>query len=197
MKRKIIATLAAVLLLCTLSACSSDNPVGSFVSDTPNASDTSDTPQSTSTPEPEPNDAEVVLSVGETGVLLDYEISLDSWEVTDAVSAAYGSFTPDEGSHYVVVYLTIKNTGKDSSVLIPTYGYGNDYARAKILYQAEYEYSSTNLLGHSDELHDVMCNPLESKSGLLAFSLPNEAADSGELTFTLTAGRDTLTYKLN
>ena len=122
---------------------------------------------------------------------------MDSWEATKKIAtSAYTSFNSDEGSTYVVITLSVKNVGTSAGTLISTYSIERDAATAKIYYKGEYEYTGTNLLGYSEDIHDNQLNPLESKTGVLAFSLPDEAAESSDLTFVLSAGKTSYTFLL-
>lgn len=179
----------ALLVLLMLSACSnapgaSDAPV-----------DRTTKPETPSVPvETEPE----TYALGDTVTLNDFEITVDSWEATKKIaSSAYTSFNSDEGSTYIVVTLSIKNVGTSANTLISTYSIGRNAATAKIYYQGEYEYTGANLLGYSEDLHDDQMNPLESKTGVLAFSLPDEAAGSSDLTFVLSAGKTSYTFVLD
>ena len=96
-----------------------------------------------------------------------------------------------------MVSLSVKNVGTSAGVFIASYPIGRDAATAKVFYQGEYEYSGTNLLGYDEDLHDKHLNPLETKSGVLAFSLPDEAAASSDLTFVLSAGDSKYTFALS
>lgn len=185
MLKKFILTL---LVLLMLTSCS-EAPAASGV---PADSKKPETPPVPVETEPE------IYALGNTVTLNDFEITVDSWEATKKiVSSAYTSFNSDEGSTYIVVTLSIKNVGTSANTLISTYPIGRDAAIAKIYYQGEYEYSGTNLLGYSEDIHDNRLNPLESKTGVLAFSLPDEAAGSSALTFVLSAGKTSYTFELN
>lgn len=187
---KIFPFLAGMLVmaLLMLSACSN----APAASDAPTDSTEPETSSASAEDEPE------TYALGDTVTLNDFEITVDSWEATKKIaSSAYTSFNSDEGSTYIVVTLSIKNVGTSASTLISTYSIGRDAATAKIYYQGEYEYTGTNLLGYSEDLHDDQLNPLESKTGVLAFSLPDEAAESSDLTFVLSAGKTSYTFALS
>lgn len=139
---------------------------------------------------------EAILSVGEMTTLGDWEITLNSYEVTDSIKATYGSFSPDEGNKYVSVELTIKNIGTTADTFLPSFSFGNKDISAKIKYQEKYEYTASNLLAHDSDLHDKTTNPLSSLTGIIAFEIIEEAAISDELTFVLTLGKDEVIYNL-
>lgn len=129
-------------------------------------------------------------------VLGDWEITVNSFEITKNIfSSAYSSFNADEGSSYVVVNATIKNTGTQADNFLQSFSISKD-VKAKILYQEKYEYSASDLMGHSDDLHNTYLNPLESKTGIIAFSVVDEAAQQGKLSFVLSFGNTSNVYEL-
>ena len=135
------------------------------------------------------------LTVGESSRIGDWEVTLTSFEVLKKVDSSFGYFTPDEGNRYVVAYFTVKNAGEDSGTFLSQYSiYGR--LRAKILYQNDYEFTSTNLLGHDNDLHNKSLNPLTSISGIIAFDIVQEVAESGELVLELSQGNEKIAYLL-
>lgn len=147
-------------------------------------------------PTPEPT-AEPHNQVGDTVMLGDWEITLLGCEITEKVSAnQYLSFKADDGNKYVIVTLTVKNTATKADSFLPSFSMGNDVS-AKLLYLGEYEFSASNLLGHSDELHDKTLNPLSTAEGLIAFQVADEAAVLEELELELSQGKESVTYRLD
>lgn len=94
-----------------------------------------------------------------------------------------------------MVTLSVKNTTTAADTFLPSFSKRND-VRAKLLYQTEYEFSATNMLGHSDELHDTTLNPLSSIEGLIAFQIVEEEAVPEELELVLSQGKESVTYRL-
>ncbi|KAK9679475.1 hypothetical protein QE152_g39972 [Popillia japonica] len=86
----------------------------------------------------------------------------------------------------------------DLKYFVGSYTFGNEDVRSKILYQDKYEYSGTNLLGYGDDLHNKSLNPLTTLTGVLAFEVVDEAANSnsGELQLVFTLGKETVIYDL-
>lgn len=123
---------------------------------------------------------ETLYNIGDTVYIDDWEITVSSVEVTDKISnKTYGTletfFSPEEGNKYIVFDVTIKNLSTDSSTFLPIAAIG-DYVKVKIQY-GEYDFSSTNLIGHSDELHQTGLNPLSTKTGILAFDIAEEVVN--------------------
>lgn len=137
------------------------------------------------------------LNIGSTGVLGDWEITLDKVEFLDSIPNTYGSFSPENGNKYGVVTLTIKNNGKVSSEFLPMVVYG-DKISAKIIYDGQYKYSATYLIGHSEDLHNKTLNPLSSATGIVAFDVPTSVVDGTQpKVLRIEAGAKKLEFNLN
>ena len=134
-----------------------------------------------------PDQSESAYAIGDKVTVGNWEITVESFDVKDQVPASYGSFKPDSGNKYVVVNLEVKNNGSSMETFWPTVSFGKDYVKAIIAY-GEYTFSSSQLLGHEDDLHDTALNPLSSKKGIIAFSVAEEAAISGELQLKIIEG---------
>jgi len=172
--KKTIALMVSVLMLgSTLTGCIP--PKRNETNDSRTESSTSSTDNS-SKESSEENSKPESLKIGETAKTKNWEITVNSAEVVEEVKQNYGSFKPEDGSKYLVINVSVKNISKDPESFLPSYGMGDDI-RAKIKYQ-DYDFSSTNLLGYSEEMHDTILNPLSSKTGIIAFALANEVTEN-------------------
>lgn len=136
-------------------------------------------------------------SVGDTATINDFEITVDSIEVTDKIdSGNYTYFSPkDEGSKYLVVNATVKNIASESQEFLPVVITNNDVS-VKIQYN-DYEFNSSNLLGFSDDLHMTSLNPLSSKTGVIAFEIADEALESiDEFELVFSSGKEKYSFAL-
>lgn len=198
MKKILIVTLLTMLLLTSCGAPRRDDAQSSSPqqnSESTPALEPTPEPTPTIEPTPEPT-AEPQNQVGDTVTLGDWEITLVGCEITDQVSVnQFMGFTADEGNQYVLVTLSVKNTGTAADTFLPSFHMG-DSVSAKLLYQEEYEFSATNMLGHSDELHDKKLNPLSSAEGLVAFQVATEAAVPEQLELVLSQGKKSVIYSL-
>lgn len=142
-----------------------------------------------SSQQPVSTDNPASLSIGDTVRFGDWIINVTGFEFLSAIqSSEYTSFTPEDGCQYAVVYLTITNDGKEADQFLPSLNITGDVF-AKIYYKNEYEYSASNLLGYDKDLHDVYLNPLTSKSGSIAFEVPDLVATGTEsLSITFSDG---------
>lgn len=162
--------------------------------------------------ETETNDAEVdekaeeqteqeeelqTYNVGDSVVLKDWEIIVTDFKIVDSISENYGKFSPDEeGNKYAQVFVSVTNNGKQTDRFLPSYGYGDD-VNAKLLYGDGYEFSATNLLGYSNEMHDSTINPLSSKTGEIVFNISEVVANSeDEILLQFNSGNDTIQFKV-
>ena len=176
---KIIIRVAAILCTVSLfftSSCSvllkTQSSGGSSSAD--GSSSTSNGGSSSDTEE------ETLYNIGDTVYIDDWEITVNSVEVTEKIAnKTYGTvetyFSPEDGNKYVLFHATIKNLSTDSSTFLPIAAIG-DYVKVKIQY-GEYDFTSTNLIGHSDELHQTVLNPLSTKTGILAFDIADEVVN--------------------
>ncbi len=141
-------------------------------------------------------EAEETFAIGDLIKLNDWEISIDGVEFKEEISTSpYLAFTPDEGNVYAEVAITVKNTGKESETFLPTISLEN--TKIKILYDGDYEYSASRLIGYEDDLHDKQLNPLTSVTGCIAFEVPSEVSSSDKpLTLVLTDDNVTLNVAL-
>ena len=138
---------------------------------------------------------ETIYNIGDSASLKDWEISVTDMQIVESISAAYGSFSPDEGK-YIQVFVTVVNNGKQADSFLPSIGMGDDVG-AKIFFGDGYEFSSTYLLGYENEMHDSTLNPLSSKSGEIIFKVPEAVSDSeDELLMHFISGSDTLVFKI-
>ena len=199
MVKKMLTGVPLLLALLCLTACattSSGLPASSTQLPTPSFESTPEpTVEPTATPEPtvEPT-ATPKNGIGDTATLGNWEITFASCEILDKIkSSQFTSFNADEGNKYIVVTLKAKNTGTSADTFLPSFSMGND-VRAKLMYQDTYEFSSANLLGYSEDLHDKHLNPLSSAEGVITFQVAEDAATLDGLTLILSAGKSSLEF---
>lgn len=199
MKKK-IAVLMGVVICLSFSACSVKQEV---------VQEQSSLVQSESSEEEELNenevseeevnnaaDEETVFGVGDVAPLKDWEISVTDFTMVDSIAWEYGSFKPDEGNKFAQVFVTVTNNGKQSDSFLPSFGFGDDVC-SKIIYGDGYEFSASNLLGYSNDLHDSTINPLSSKTGEIAFQIPQSVSDGTEgLILQFISGNDKVEFKV-
>lgn len=169
---------------------------GSSTSKQPNNNDNAVIDQSTDSTQQE-NQENGLLGLNEESTLKDWSITITNVEFLDKIpQSQYTNFQAKEGNKYLKIDCTVTNNGTDSNTFLPTITLGSSVT-AKVLYQNNYEYSPSNLLGHQDDLHDTTLNPLSSKDGMIAFEIPDSVVSSDEeLILVLKAGKDEIKYKV-
>lgn len=210
-KSHILFVVSIICLLLILSGCSAsytppskDNDADSFENpldeesasenDDVQASDTNDSEEEVSSEE----NTESIYQIGDSASLNDWTINVTDAKIVDSISGDYGtSFSPkEEGDKLIQVFVVVNNDGKQAANFLPTYGMKNDIS-AKVLYSDGYEFSATNLLGYSNDLHDSVINPLSSKTGEITFEIPATVADSDdELLIRFSSGKDELKFEI-
>ncbi len=214
MKKKIIALALAIIAVLSLAACGrpasttepeqtpKENVETTTTPETtqptqPTESSEEPTPEEETPPEEEePEPEETPIAIGDTAALGDWEIVVTNFEFKTEIKDNYGSFSPDEGNQYGVVYVTVTNSGKEAGRFLPFIGLDDDVS-TKIMYGDGYEYSPTSLIGHDEDMHDKVLNPLTSASGIIAFALPQAVVDSTEpLVLSMSAGSNEVTFTL-
>ncbi len=186
---KKIASIATLLcLLLGMAACTNS---GTATIDPDPSASTHTLPETA--PETE---GESTYSVGDTAELEHWSITLDNFELTTKIDGDYSvSYSPEDGAKYGVVSLTVVNNDTTSDTFLPSFAM-NDDVKGKI-YSGEYEFSASNLLGYSSDMHDASLNPLMSSSGIIAFEIPDTIAESEEpLVFMLTCSTETISFEL-
>ena len=194
--KKIASTIALLCLLLCMTACTNSGstttePVSSNPASTPAEIDPATEPET----DPE-TEGESTYSVGDTVELKHWSITLDNFELTAKIDGDYSvSYSPEDGAKYGVVSLTVVNNDTTTDTFLPTFSLNDDVV-AKI-YSGEYEFSASNLLGHSSDMHDTSLNPLMSSSGIIAFEVPDSIAESdAPLVLTLSCSRTTISFEL-
>lgn len=202
MKKKLVILLGVSVCLL-FSACGSNStPKNDAAKDAKTsqvqedeASDAEDAVEQGEEPE-EKEPEETAFQIGDNSQLKDWAISVTDVKTVDSIKADYGSFSPEEGNKYLHLFVTVTNNGKTADTFMPTMGFGDD-VRAKVLYGDGYEFSASNLLGYSNEIHDSTVNPLSTKTGELAFAVPASVADgTEELLVEFSSGNDTVVFKI-
>ena len=200
MKKKLLAILLAGALSASFIACGNGNkdtdtkPETSESSTESTTDEDSELTENESQPEESP---ETIYETGNSASLKDWTINVTDAQIVDSIAADYGSFEPkEEGNKFIQVFVTVNNDGKQADRFLPCYSIGDD-VNAKILYSDGYEFTATNLLGYSNDLHDSTINPLSSQTGEIAFEIPSTVAEStDELLIQFSSGNDTLKFKV-
>ena len=194
MKQKLLTTLLLCTLTISITACGSTKkasepatPNEPSVTES-NAAEVPTTAEESASIE-ETTTAEETSAAGEEGApyalgnsadLKDWSINVTDVKIVDSIAGSLGSFSPkEEGNTYVQVFVTVKNTGKTADSFLPSFCIGDD-VNAKVLYSDGYEFTASNLLGYTNDLHDSTINPLSSKTGEIVYEIRSEVVNAEE-----------------
>lgn len=192
--KKLFFASASLAICLMLAGCF---PLSSFSDQTQSTSSTGpSTPGETAPPSTLSDSNDTALTVGNTGKLGNWEITLTEFKFTEQIDNGYSYFSPDEGSQFALVSLTVVNKDTQPDTFLPYLSFSSD-TRVKILYNNDYEYSSTALPGYDADLTSAFFNPLVEKNGCIAFQIPDSVVNSTEsLVLTFSLGSEELSYNL-
>lgn len=126
---------------------------------------------------------EEFYGVGDTFELKDWEVTFDSFEFDQSVSANMLSSSADEGNKFLILRMTVLNNGTSADQFISIIG----GTSIKALYDEKYEYGITITLIDGD-LSNQRVQPLASQSGFTVIEVPDrvvEATESLVINFSL------------
>lgn len=127
------------------------------------------------------------LSIGNTGVVSKSQITLNNvgYDTVLYDDSGYYRMTAKDNCQYVLTYITIKNVGNEG---ISFRWINNDFY-CKLKTSDGLEYSPTSFFPYiNDSLENMSLNPLEEKSGFVAFSVPDEVINSDRNLFLVCSG---------
>lgn len=199
-KAKLILT---AIVAATLTACGGTSAEETTTSQTTTEAteQPEDTVAETTIPETieettEEETEAAAIAIGAPGTIENWTITIDNVQTLATVPDGYVEFNADDGNKYLLISLTASNEGKEAGRFMPSFGMADDIA-AKILYGDGYEFTQTQLLGYSNSIMDSTINPLSSKTGDLAFELPDSVADSTEpLILQISAGSESINFSV-
>lgn len=141
-------------------------------------------------------EASSAAAVGDTVSLGGFDITVNSFEFLSKISQSeYLSFKPDDGNVYLSISMSVKNTASEAQTFAPSFSMSKNSIKA--IYDGSYEFSGTNLLGYSEDIHDSHINPLSSVNGVYVFSVASEIENSDKsLQLKITIDGETITYSL-
>ena len=211
MKQKLLTTLLLCTLTISITACGSTKKASepatpnepsiteSNAAEVPTTAEESASIEETATAEETSAAGEegAPYALGNSADLKDWSINVTDVKIVDSIAGSLGSFSPKEdGNTYVQVFVTVENTGKTADSFLPSFCIGDD-VNAKVLYSDGYEFTASNLLGYTNDLHDSTINPLSSKTGEIVYEIPSEVVNSEEpLLLQFSSGNDTVAFNL-
>lgn len=189
-KKKLLVVTVLSVMAIGGTACSSNTSTEPVVkNDTATGTTTTETPEATT-------EATASLALGETGTIDNWRVTATGSETAKRVDEDMMYFEASEGNQYIMIDVTVENTGKQAASFLSMVTLDGD-PDAKLIYGDGYEYKPTGLMGSEKELQDTPVNPLEKKDGRMTFEVPDTVVESDEpLTLTITNGTDTLNYAI-
>lgn len=208
MKRKAFTILLLCALTISITACAggkkASEPALSTDTNEPVITEETATVQETTTIEETTTEEttfadkdDIPYALGNSAELKDWSINVTDVKIVDSIAGSLGSFSPkEEGNTYLQVFVTVDNIGKTADSFLPSFAIGDDII-AKVLYSDGYEFTASNLLGYTNDLHDSSINPLSSKTGEIVYEIPSQVADSEEaLLLQFSSGNESVTFNL-
>ena len=140
---------------------------------------------------------DLILNYNEEGIIDDWKIIITDIEILDTISMnEYFTFNSDDGNKYLKINCTVTNIGTKPKDFLPFLAIGDEIT-VKLLYQGDYEFNSSDLIGYRDDLHDVTLSPLSAETGCIAFDIPDSVAKSAEeLILVFSSGNKNIKYKI-
>lgn len=207
MMKKTLSAIFAAFMILTLTACGGDSTPHAASGDAagtaqvdqagdnassaprdPAAPEASDPATPTDATEPTtapdttnpPAVADAPLALNTASTLNDWSINVTSMEIKQTIpNGEYFAFEADEGNKYLVASVYVENNAKTAQTFLQSYAF-EDVLSVKLTYGDGYEYPANILLGSDTDLHDAVVNPLASKSGIIAFEVPDVVANSSD-----------------
>lgn len=210
MKQKLLTTLLLCTLTISITACGSTKKASepatpnepsvtesNAAEDPTTAEESASIEETTTTEETSAAGEGAPYALGNSADLKDWSINVTDVKIVDSIAGSLGSFSPkEEGNTYVQVFVTVENSGKTADSFLPSFCIGDD-VNAKVLYSDGYEFTASNLLGYTNDLHDSTINPLSSKTGEIVYEIPSEVVNSEEpLLLQFSSGNDTVAFNL-
>lgn len=193
MKRKAIILLTCGALL--LTGCSLTDAVNNAVD---KATDRSPETSSTAAPTNTPGPKETQLALQEKGSVGNWKVCVKKASIKQKINnGTTRYYQTDKGKSFVLLSLSVRNTGKESETFLPRVGLENKMVKATLYYKDEYEYSPTELLSYDKDLVGTVIQPLTTENGVLAFEVPKKVAKAKKnLKIKIGTKNESLIYPL-
>jgi hypothetical protein len=125
---------------------------------------------------------EVPLTVGDTAVIGNWELTLNSFRFTNRVQSNRTEWRADEGNMLLYVSITVENMDTRPQTFSPRFPtWVGDDIRANILYDNTFTFARVRVSGYRNCIDDRSTNPLTSTTGAVIFQVANRAANSDGL----------------
>ena len=125
------------------------------------------------------------VAIGETATIGSWEITVTSVEYAPELTPISQSsmavpIPASDGNQFAIVNVQVKNISEDLESFLPSTSFV-EHTEETLIYDGKYNYngrSTEGLISTFNSLVDKVVSPLETKTGYIAFDVPNEVAES-------------------
>ncbi len=125
------------------------------------------------------------VAIGETATIGGWEITVTSVEYAPELTPISQSsmavpIPASDGNQFAIVNVQVKNISEDLESFLPSTSFV-EHTEETLIYDGKYNYngrSTEGLISTFNSLVDKVVSPLETKTGYIAFDVPNEVAES-------------------
>ncbi|MEE0251791.1 MAG: DUF4352 domain-containing protein [Acutalibacteraceae bacterium] len=125
------------------------------------------------------------VAIGETATIGGWEITVTSVEYAPELTPISQSsmavpIPASDGNQFAIVNVQVKNISEDLESFLPSTSFV-EHTEETLIYDGKYNYngrSTEGLISTFNSLVDKVISPLETKTGYIAFDVPNEVAES-------------------
>ncbi|MCI8865914.1 MAG: DUF4352 domain-containing protein [Lachnospiraceae bacterium] len=140
---------------------------------------------------------EAPLLAGGTGLLGQWEITFDSYEVVKSFNEGVFNYSASDGNQFLRGKFTVTNRGFQKGSFLPSSNYGTENPVYAVAMDAASEdsYLCVDAVTNSNCLNDKTIEPGETKSGEVIFELPDSVAGgAGPLYIAFGMGNQMLLF---
>ena len=125
------------------------------------------------------------VAIGETATIGGWEITVTSVEYAPELTPISQSsmavpIPASDGNQFAIVNVQVKNISEDLESFLPSTSFV-EHTEETLIYDGKYNYngrSTEGLMSTYNSLINKTVSPLETKTGYIAFDVPNEVAES-------------------
>ena len=103
-----------------------------------------------------------------------FDITVNSIEAVNEITTERRRYTASPGNMYVVLNVSVRHSGTRADRFLP-----RPVGGPSIIFDTDVRYRPTELIGHPDDFHGVLMQPLSTRTGIIVFTIPEEVIMSG------------------
>lgn len=163
------------LVIALFSGCSQESNSATSVKKSVATQPSSVQQEQTETSQETTASAETNYNIGDTAILNDWEVTLESAPFEKSVSTEYLSSSASDGNQFLVLNVSVKNNGTESRYFTAMLGGVN----IKAYYNQKYEYKITLTMIDGDMALEQI-QPLATAKGFIVIEMPETVIDATE-----------------